>query len=262
MPAGGKVCQTLLRSVGRVLCLRPWAHKWINYWSLWLMASTMPDPELPSELQGITAPWPVPNYTAWYRGTCVWITCPRLLPFKSQVQCPTTGGAAILQELKQTWTQTLIFTSILLPREGSGDVYWPMLFPIYVQRSPNQALVFCVNFAFSYIVFQINVFICCVKVSFFSTRLLAQRLAGKHACIMTYLVSSKTHNSNLHSVDKRVRCRHRLVNSHKAWVQHYDRATLWRQLRQHVFLQPSEHNDQTATTDNDTARQLKLTAHT
>jgi len=119
-----------------------------------------------------------------------------------------------------------------------------------------------VNFAFSYIVFQINVFLCCVKVSFFSTRLLAQRLAGKHACIMTYLVSSKTHNSNLHSVDKRVRCRHRLVNSHKAWVQHYDRATLWRQLRQHVFLQPSEHNDQTATTDNDTARQLKLTAHT
>jgi len=43
------------------------ARRWINYWSLWRMASVMPDLRLPSQPQDITATWPVPNYTASWR---------------------------------------------------------------------------------------------------------------------------------------------------------------------------------------------------
>jgi len=44
---------------------------WINHWSLWRMASAMPDLRLPSEPHGIIAAWPVPNYTArWQRQMC------------------------------------------------------------------------------------------------------------------------------------------------------------------------------------------------
>ena len=60
------------------------------------MASATPDLRLPSQPQGITAPWPVPNYAAlWQRHVCVWTICPRLKrngrdmnprPFESQVQ--------------------------------------------------------------------------------------------------------------------------------------------------------------------------------
>jgi len=62
-----------VRSVERVLnCsspfLRPWARRWINHWSLWRMAGATTNLRLPSQPQGITAPWPVPNYTArWQR---------------------------------------------------------------------------------------------------------------------------------------------------------------------------------------------------
>ena len=47
--------------------LRPQIRRWINHWSLWRMASETPDLRLPSQPQGITAPWPVPNYTAWWQ---------------------------------------------------------------------------------------------------------------------------------------------------------------------------------------------------
>ena len=63
-----------MRSVGGVLISlsRPWARGWINHWSLWRMASATPDLRLPSQPQGIAAPWPVPNYTAWWqRHMCV-----------------------------------------------------------------------------------------------------------------------------------------------------------------------------------------------
>jgi len=51
---------------------RPWARRWINQWSLWRMASATPNLRLPSQPQGITAPWPVPNYSAWWpRQMCV-----------------------------------------------------------------------------------------------------------------------------------------------------------------------------------------------
>ena len=66
--------RTPQESVGGVLISlsRPWARRWINHWSLWRMASATPDLRLPSQLQGITAPWPVPNYTArWQRRVCV-----------------------------------------------------------------------------------------------------------------------------------------------------------------------------------------------
>ena len=34
---------------------------------MWRMASATPDLRLPSQPQSITAPWPVPNYTAWWQ---------------------------------------------------------------------------------------------------------------------------------------------------------------------------------------------------
>ena len=43
---------------------RPWACRWINNLSLWHMASATPDLRLPSQLQGIAAPWLVPKFTA------------------------------------------------------------------------------------------------------------------------------------------------------------------------------------------------------
>ena len=44
--------------------LRPWARRRINHWSLWHMASGMPDLRLPFQLHGITASWTIPNSTA------------------------------------------------------------------------------------------------------------------------------------------------------------------------------------------------------
>ena len=88
-------------SVGGVLISlsRPWTRRWINHWSLWRMASATPDLRLPSQPQGITAAWLVPNYTGWWQrnvceqlaqGCClkarVWESNPR--PSESQVQCP------------------------------------------------------------------------------------------------------------------------------------------------------------------------------
>ena len=50
---------------------RMWARRWIKQWSLWRMASAKPNLRLPSQPQGITAPWPVPNYTAlWEAHVC------------------------------------------------------------------------------------------------------------------------------------------------------------------------------------------------
>ena len=45
---------------------------WINQQSLWGVASATPDPHLPTQPQGITVPWPVPNYTSWYGNGMVW----------------------------------------------------------------------------------------------------------------------------------------------------------------------------------------------
>jgi len=44
------------------------------------MASATPDLRLPSQPQGITALWPVPNLLLGDKCTCVWTTCPILLP--------------------------------------------------------------------------------------------------------------------------------------------------------------------------------------
>ena len=45
--------------------LRPWARRWINHLSLWRMARTTPNLQLPSQSQDIAVPRLVPNYTAW-----------------------------------------------------------------------------------------------------------------------------------------------------------------------------------------------------
>ena len=62
-----------MRSVGSSPFLRPWARRWMKkHWSLWRKASATPDLRLPSQPQGITVPWPVPNNTAWWqRHMCV-----------------------------------------------------------------------------------------------------------------------------------------------------------------------------------------------
>ena len=58
-------------------------------------AIATPDLRLPSQPQGITAPWP--SYTAWWqRHVCVWTTCPRLLPESAMPGLePATFGAAV-----------------------------------------------------------------------------------------------------------------------------------------------------------------------
>jgi len=45
---------------------RLWVHRWINHWSLWCMASATSELRLPSQLQGVTTLWPVPDYTDWW----------------------------------------------------------------------------------------------------------------------------------------------------------------------------------------------------
>ena len=50
-----------------VPCRPWWALRWINHWSRWHMASATSDLQLPPQTQGIIAPWPVPNYTAWWQ---------------------------------------------------------------------------------------------------------------------------------------------------------------------------------------------------
>ena len=44
----------------------------LNHRSLWRMTSATPDLRLPSQRQNITAPWPVPNYTAWWQTHCAY----------------------------------------------------------------------------------------------------------------------------------------------------------------------------------------------
>jgi len=54
------------RSVGEVLIFLSYVHRRINFCRLvWRMASVTPDPWLAFRLWGITALWPVPNYTAY-----------------------------------------------------------------------------------------------------------------------------------------------------------------------------------------------------
>jgi len=77
-----------MRSVGGVLISlsRPWAHRWINQLSLWRTASVTPDLRLPSQLQGITAPWPVLNYTPWWqRHMCV-NNLPKVVTWKREAE--------------------------------------------------------------------------------------------------------------------------------------------------------------------------------
>jgi len=77
-----------------------WARRWTDHLSPWRMASATPDLRLPFQPRGITALWPVPNYTAWWqssvgdRGTrvCVWTTCLRSLPGSVPVRSRTCAS--------------------------------------------------------------------------------------------------------------------------------------------------------------------------
>ena len=65
-----------IRSVGGVLISR----RWINHLSPWRRANATPDLRLPSQLQDIAARDWCQIILLGDRGTCVWTTCPRLLP--------------------------------------------------------------------------------------------------------------------------------------------------------------------------------------
>jgi len=45
---------------------------------------------LPSQPKSVTDHRPVPNYTAWWQGTCVWAACPRLLPGSKPAEIKTS----------------------------------------------------------------------------------------------------------------------------------------------------------------------------
>ena len=83
------------------------------------MASATPDLRLPSQPQGITAPWLVPNYTAWWQGQMCVNNLPKVItwkrkagsrnprPFQSQVQnsthYTTRPHSRIHASRKQLW---------------------------------------------------------------------------------------------------------------------------------------------------------------
>ena len=69
--------------------LKMWARRWINDWNLWRMASATPALRLPSQPQGTTAPWPVPNYTAWWQRHMCANNFPRLLPKRPWIEPAT-----------------------------------------------------------------------------------------------------------------------------------------------------------------------------
>ena len=64
------MCHTSRGVCGVLISIRPWAHRWINDWSLcdkWPVRCLL----CPSQPQGMTTPWPIPNYTAcWHRHKC------------------------------------------------------------------------------------------------------------------------------------------------------------------------------------------------
>ena len=59
--------------------LGPWAHEWINHWSLRRMASATPDLRLPSQPQASPSLDRCQITLIGDRGACMWTTCPRLL---------------------------------------------------------------------------------------------------------------------------------------------------------------------------------------
>jgi len=61
--------------VSVLISRRLWAHRWINHWSFWRVASAMPDLQLLFQLQGITAPSPYQIILLDDRDICVWTTC-------------------------------------------------------------------------------------------------------------------------------------------------------------------------------------------
>ena len=133
----GKINHTPQESIGRCSSPspRPWARRWRTT-NVWRMASATPDLWLPSQLQGITAHWLVPNYTAWWqRHMCVnnlsgvaldsgeaRIQTPTCW---SQVQCP--NHSATEPHMKGFWSIKIPCTSKtqrFLPWKTYG---WPVL---------------------------------------------------------------------------------------------------------------------------------------
>jgi len=62
----GAIPQLRCRRGAHLPSLGLWVRRWINHLSPWRMASATPDLRLLSQPRGITALWPVPNYTAWW----------------------------------------------------------------------------------------------------------------------------------------------------------------------------------------------------
>ena len=101
----------------------PSARRWINHWSLWSMASATPDLRLHSQPQSITAPWPVPNYTAWWqRHVCV-----NNLP---KVVIETRNGRDSNRNLLSRKSNALTITP-----PGHTCCYWPLINQFYTTKA-------------------------------------------------------------------------------------------------------------------------------
>jgi len=106
-------------SVGR--CSSPSPRPWTCRWR-WCVASATPDLQLPSQLQGITAHWLVPNYTSWWRRhMCVnnlprdctrqrsgWDSNPRPVDCKSGTLPPSHTMWSVMDSLKYFIALTLL----------------------------------------------------------------------------------------------------------------------------------------------------------
>jgi len=93
--------------------LRPWARRWINRWSLWRMGSTVTLPAAGLMLLDRYQIMLLGN-----RGTCVWTTCPRLLPESGTVEIRTRD----LWSRKWKWWQTSHNLTRVLISSSSSDL--------------------------------------------------------------------------------------------------------------------------------------------
>ena len=108
--------RTPQESIGGVLISlsRLWACTWINRLSLWRTASAMPDLQLfTPHLQGITAPRPVPNYSAWWqRHVCV-KNLPRVVTWMWNGRESNPQQKKILWVVFVGWHQCSVFSKVV-----------------------------------------------------------------------------------------------------------------------------------------------------
>jgi len=98
--------------------------------SPWRMASATPDLRLPFQPRGITAFWPVPNYTAWWQRHMWATTCLRSLPGS----VPVWSRTCALE-----WPQDYKPGTLPLDYRASKPVY----LLIYLEVGAKQTFFYC-----------------------------------------------------------------------------------------------------------------------